>query len=158
MRPAGALVAAGVLAAACTADVPAPPSPPPAPSPADPGAAKGQELYRKLREAPVVEIVVDHGEPVPHPRRRVKSPSGWAEAYLADWGDGRTQVMIEYDGGACGNGASVIWAPAAEVHLRWSAPDVLEVEYPRGSRFERGANGEVFRCRARSVREVLKAR
>ena len=158
MSRAGALVAAGVLAAACTADVPAPPSPPHAPSPADPGAAKGQELYRKLREAPVVEIVVDHGEPVPHPRRRVKSPSGWAEAYLADWGDGRTQVMVELEGGACASGATDFRAHAEDLRLRWSAPDVLEVEYPRGSRFERSANGEVFRCRARSVREVLKAR
>jgi hypothetical protein len=89
---------------------------------------------------------------------RVPSPSGWCEAYIVEWGDDNSQVMLEFDGGACGSGAVSAFGKGPGLQLRWLDPTTVEVQHSAGVKMDRNASGEVIQCGGphRRVRVVLK--
>lgn len=89
---------------------------------------------------------------------RVPSPSGWCEAYIVEWGDDNSQVMLEFDGGACGSGAVSAFGKEPGLQLRWLDSTTVEVQHAKGVQMERNASGEVIQCGGphRRVRVVLK--
>ena len=93
----------------------------------------------------------------PKQSARVPSPSGWCEAYVVEWSDENSQVMLELDGGACGSGAASAFGKAPGRQLRWLDPTTIEVQHATSVRMERDASGEVSQCGGphRRVRVVL---
>jgi len=89
---------------------------------------------------------------------RVASPSGWCEAYIVEWSDDNSQVMLDFDGGACGSGAVSALGKAPCLQLRWLDPTTVEVQHAADVRMQRNASGEVIQCGGphRRVRVVLK--
>jgi hypothetical protein len=94
----------------------------------------------------------------PRQSARVPSPSGWCEAYVVEWSDENCQVMLEFDGGACGSGAVSAFGKAPDLQLRWLDPTTVEVQHSSKVRMERNASGEVIQCGGphRRIRVVLK--
>jgi hypothetical protein len=96
------------------------------------------------------------------PGARVASPNGWAEAYVLEWSygpdNGRTQVMLSFDGGMCGRGSVSANGTSLGLELRWVEPTTLQVTYPESVDLEQPAGGgEDMQCGKRKVKVILSA-
>jgi hypothetical protein len=90
---------------------------------------------------------------------RVASPNGWVEAYVLEWsygqGNGRTQVMLAFDGGRCGRGSVSANGIGLGLKLRWVEPATLQITHPESVDLERSPGGEDVQCGNRKVRVIL---
>jgi len=90
----------------------------------------------------------------------VTSPAGWCTASVVETtyehpSSQVTQVLLSFDGGACGSGAASSTGTGLGLQLRWLDDTTLEVRHPASTPMTRNASGDVLQCRSRRVRVVL---